>query len=245
MKPIAISFDIDGTLGKQKSQINEKNHSSMEYAHTVPIEGDEFGDFVFFKGIINLLSKINMLSRTHNNIHLMLNTGGFRTPNCSNDRNQLIQNYINDCLIRYVDPIPLYDVRYQTFNKPDILLAREGKINNGTDSGIIWQKWFDNLFQLHHPNELYVVDKEDIFDHYFYRDHQVILDKHRDFYEGLTLDNILHIDDSPRSIITFHPTEKVNLIKVDRDHSDKQKECNEIFLKIENFIKEKLIISNI
>lgn len=234
MKPIAISFDIDGTLGKQTSQINEKNHSSMEYAHRIPIEGDRFGDFVFFKGIINLLHKIHLLTKKYKNIHIMLNTSGYRTPECPNDRNQLIQNYINDCLVRYTNPIPLYDVRYQTFNKSDILLAQEGKIDSKE-----WQEWFNDLFKLHHPNKLYIVDKQDTFDHYFYRDHQVILDKHLTLYEGLTLDNILHIDDSPRSIVTFHPTEKVHLIKVDRDHPDKEKECSEIFLKIEKFILSK------
>lgn len=236
MKKMAISFDIDGTLGKQQSQINEKNQSNfiMEYAHTVKIEGDKFGDFVFFKGIMNLLSKVNELSQKYN-FHIMLNTAGFCTPGCKSDRNSLIQNYINDCLSRQTNPIPLYDVRYQTFNRKDIVLAKQGKIQNS-----LWQDWFNGLFQVYSIFDLHVIDKDEDFKNYYYRDHQVILDKHRDIYKDLSLNNILHIDDSPASVYSFNK-DKVNVIKVDRDHNNKITECDEIYSKIEKFILEKCL----
>lgn len=222
MRTLIISFDIDGTLGKQKSQIKDINKESMEYAQTVEIKGDKFGDFVFYKGIINLLTKLNELG-----VKIILNTAGFKTPGCETDRNEQIRNYISDCLSTN---IPLYDIRYQTFNRVDIVLAKQGKIKSKG-----WQDWFNGLFKMYKINDLHTVDEEG-FKAYYYRDHQVILDKHPELYDNVKQNDILHVDDSPETVFTFHPSDKVHLIQVDRDHIDKNKETVELYSKIEKWI---------
>jgi len=168
----------------------------------------------------------------------MISTAGFPVPGAA-DRNQMIIKYVNDVLGRVNNPVPLYDVRYQAFHPKDIKEAKEGKLDDGSSAGKQWQEWFTNLFEVYPVNELYIVDEQALpFKHYYYRDHQVILDRHPTSYPHLTLDNIIHIDDSPRTVVTLNPDNvNVQLLTVDRDHQDKIAECDLVFSKIEAFVK--------
>ena len=186
-----ISFDIDGTLGKQEKTIKIEDKDSYDWNNRVPIS-DEYGDFIFFLGAIDLLQKLK-------NETIILNTGGFRSFDSVSDRNELIRQYISNILNKQIQ---LYGVTYQTFDKKDIESALHEKIDNTE-----WQKWFNNLFKLHPASELHQVElpEGETLPSFFVRDHKLILDRHPELYAGLEgkLSNIFHLDDTPSSVVTL------------------------------------------
>jgi hypothetical protein len=129
MNKFLISFDIDGTLGKQTCQITSGQDICFDKEHIVEIIGDSYGNFIFFRGVIDLLKKIKNLNFT-----IILNTGGFKTKGAF-DRNEAIVNYLEKILTVRLD---LYDITYQTFHSQDIQDAKDGKIKNSH-----WQEWFE------------------------------------------------------------------------------------------------------
>ncbi len=177
-----FSFDIDGTLGKQK---HPPLDDSFDTTHTVEITGDEFGRFTFFRGAIECLQ---FISRTFPDCPIILVTAGVKTQGCPSDRNLLIQEYIQKVLGRV---IPLYGIAdAHIFQKKDIQAALAKEIPSYE-----WQKWFDAVFSAHPPHTLHTTEEENerFASSYFLRDHSLIL--------PAPDTTVLHVDDSPHTII--------------------------------------------
>jgi hypothetical protein len=224
-----ISFDIDGTLGRQLDslELSEEQEKFYDREHVVPVKGDRYGSFYFYKGMIKLMQRLNKL-----NVSMILTTAGFRTPPVGNeiieDRNLNIQRYVEKVLSK---KIPLYGVEYQTFSSLDIQIALKGEIDNEH-----WQEWFSALFKylaLQKSESSRSFRQEDLKDFkflspddlvtikdempcYSMRDHAVMMERDTETFVNIqNLSDIIHLDDTPSSVLSYkRPNEKVTLIPI-------------------------------
>lgn len=225
-----ISFDIDGTLGKHTSKINDINnkHGIMDYSHIIKIPNYTYGDFIFYKGIVDMLKTMNRLV-IENKGDIFITTAGLGSV-----RNETIINYINKLLNRVDNPIYLYDITYQTFHNDRI----QNSINALNPDA--WDNWFKLILTNHEISSLNIVRSDVEFSHFYYRDHQYIIDKHPERFNNLSLSNILHLDDMPYSVKTLNKDgTEVKVIIINQDHPNKIEECVKVLEEVKAFINEK------
>ncbi len=105
-----VSFDVEGTLGKQQTTITPEQQQSgcMDETNIVDVPGDPFGPFVFFESIVWLLVAIEMTiqddTRSNNGVRrfdMIFTTGSFRSPGAQ-DRNELIMKYVTLLLYAFL-----------------------------------------------------------------------------------------------------------------------------------------------
>ncbi len=224
MKGIIVTFDIGGTLGRQTTTpIEELNTLEYDIEHVVPIPGDKFGSFVFFKGVIDMLKTVFFA----NPCDVYLTTVGFKTPPEKDGDSVANANW---CIIEYINNVAGYlpglrDVTTHVFHPDDIANALIGEMDDPD-----WQDWFTSLFKVVDPKSLITSTAIKACDmpHWYIRDHAIM-------FPSLALDSIIHVDDTPDSVAV----NDVTVIPIDRTKKDKAAVSKEVTRKILDFIIEK------
>lgn len=230
--PIALSLDIDGTLGRQSDQIATEKIGNEELKSRFEETGIPIGEsveFRYFKGFKDLIRDTRRALGGKRNFYLLITTGGFSNPTEKIDRNEAIANSLRDYL-GDVSPHPLYvyGPNFQTFHALDIEEARSGKLEPKS-----FQNWFSDLFQVYSPTDLAQIPaSEPRPSHAFIRDLQLILDLNPHRYPGLTADRIVHLDDIPKSVRALRSKLEPTVFAVNRMRTDKEVEARELFTKI-------------